>query len=166
MNTYHESSPHLKAVLDVGQRMKMVRQSALMLESTGLRIDAVVGCGVSGIVFGTSLADRLQLPIVIVRKRDESAHSKNDVEGPDAITACHPHITRKQCLFVDDLMASGHTFEHTRKKLVQRYPDWKIMGILLYHDVMLFQARDAAREQGIYLMTPEKGIVYSPPPLT
>lgn len=152
MNTYSESPSHLRTSLDVHGRLRLVRQFANIMESNGVYPDAIACCGVSGIVFATSLADRLQLPIVIVRKKDEVRHSHQNVEGPDK--GEHPHMARKQYIFVDDLIVTGDTFLKVTDEIKKRYPEWHLMGILLYKEWLWGPERFIQRHQCL-LITPD-----------
>lgn len=67
--------------------------------------DAFVVSGYSMAMIATSVADKLEKNIVLVRKPYERKHSMYKVEG----------IHGQRCFFLDDLIASGKTLERCIK---------------------------------------------------
>jgi len=68
-------------------------------------IDTLIGRGLSGALFVPMLADALELHWAIVRKPKDGTHSTEPIEG----------TIGERWLFVDDLIASGHTLTITRQ---------------------------------------------------
>jgi len=88
--------------------------------------------GVSGLTFGSILAYRLDLPLIVVRKEtrgQEMSHSEYRVEGLPLY-----RTTPIRLLFVDDFVASGSTFARIMRTIIAHcYTDVKCMGGYMYH---------------------------------
>ena len=127
---YDRTASHLRPALSIGERKVAVAKAFNTLSGSGLKIDMLVATGISGIVFGTSLADMMNLPLAIVRKQEMpmSCSGKN-VEGPD-----NPY-QEISWVFVDDLISSGTTYRRVITAMDQRYTGYhKLVGIMLYKD--------------------------------
>lgn len=70
-------------------------------------IDAVAGCETSGIALAAWIAEALDLPLLVVRKKPTAQTPVDGVLHPGA-----------QVLLVDDLMAAGHSKVRFRQSLV------------------------------------------------
>ncbi len=138
--SYSDSCSHLRPSISTKQRGELVKEAVEVLRNSGLQIDLLVVTGVSGTIFGTSLADAMGLPLAIVRKEEKPvAHSGRTVEGPDR---CEPV---KNWVFVDDLISSGSTYRRVLKAMDDRYYDFvKHVGIFLYCDACRYGC-DAAK---------------------
>lgn len=163
MSTYKQSNLNLQKVLDVNEKFRLIRQAVATLEKHQVEFDVIACCGVNGIVFGTSLADRLQLPIVIVRKQEtKTPHSWNEVEGPDYDESCHAHLAAKRFLFVDDLIQSGATYEWVMQGMHRRYPTWRLSAMLMFdYDYGSFEAIEKAMQAKVPLFHADR-ILYHP----
>lgn len=73
--------------------------------------DVIAVRGVSGMTFGSILAHHLGLPLTVVRKSEDKVdcHSPNKVE--------HGREYPYRFLFVDDLIASGDTYQKVASAL-------------------------------------------------
>lgn len=85
------------------------------------RFDAIAFRGSSGAAAAFPLSLRLGIPIIYVRKDNESGHGQK-VEGPNKAV--------KTFIIVDDLIASGRTV----KAILDALPDATCLGIFLYKD--------------------------------
>lgn len=120
---------HLKPAVETESRREVVCNARRILGRSGLRIDLLVATGISGTVFGTSLADAMGLPLAIVRKDEHpAAHSSERVEGPDTDQPETMHW-----VFVDDLISTGATLNRVREHMTRKYgSNQKLVGIYLY----------------------------------
>jgi adenine phosphoribosyltransferase len=87
----------------------------LLAEAWEGKVDAVVGLDARGFIFGTSLADRLKLPFVMVRKKGKLPGDVVRVEyaleyGTDTIEMQSDALPKgARVLVVDDVLATGGT---------------------------------------------------------
>jgi len=124
------TSTHIRPALDHSLRRNLVSSAKVVLQSSGLDYDMLVVTGVSGCIFGASLADALGMPLCIVRKDEVPAsHSGRIVEGPD------DDDTPIKWLFVDDLMSTGATYIRVQQKIKLRYTQSVHVGVFLYQDI-------------------------------
>lgn len=130
--TYYGQPGHLQCPLNTVERLNRARLCARILQGSSLRIDALAVSGVSGITFGTTMADTMGLPLVIIRKEGESCHAwDRTMAGPDA-TGVMLHW-----VFVDDLIASGATFRRVRDAMRNKYGMLEqCVAIMLYEASM------------------------------
>lgn len=98
---------------------KVLRQ----IRSSKVKFDAILVMGVSGTVMGAMLADRLKLPLCVVRKDDRDSHSGDFFEGVRGV---------KRYLFVDDLISSGRTLARAQYVMWQFNPTAVCAGFWLY----------------------------------
>jgi adenine/guanine phosphoribosyltransferase-like PRPP-binding protein len=80
--------------------------------------DSIVGRGLSGALVIPTLAARLGCTFAIVRKPDDRRHSRSEIEGEIG----------DSWIFVDDLIASGATYRHTRDAVQRAWQTAKITG--------------------------------------
>lgn len=106
-----------------------VRYTTAALRPHKARFDFLAVTGMSGVVIGSPLAVRLEKPLVIVRKPDDSSHSYGDLIGGAA--------ARGRYMFVDDFIASGTTFRRVRERLDALDLDCRYVGAYLYSDKLL-----------------------------
>lgn len=140
------ASPYSKAAdavqaefFRVDSYMEEVHNPALLLEiykevvDHRLKIDTLVGRGVSGTLAVSQLARDLGLKYFIIRKDTESSHSYYPFEG----------TLGRNWLFVDDLISSGKTFAEAwyavdRVRTKYKFTS-KFKGVLLYNDHRFIQ---------------------------
>ena len=94
-----------------------------------LEFDTIVVTGVSGLVFGVPLAQRMNKHIAIVRKDKDGTHSHKSIEAT---------VTRNdfgRWLFVDDLIDTGKTEKRVKAK-IKEHTDGKAIyvGAYLFED--------------------------------
>ena len=95
----------------------------------GIRFDAIVGCGISGLIPATLLCDRLHLPLLAIRKKtDKGPNWESKLAGviPDNVSLTQ----RVNYLGVDDLISSGTTMTHVINHI--NSVDGDVVAIMLY----------------------------------
>jgi orotate phosphoribosyltransferase len=126
---YDDSPSHLRTCLTVPYRKQLV-DKCVRIRPKLPEFDAIAVTGISGMVCGTSLSDAWDVPLIVVRK-DETpkAHSWRTVEGPDKRWF---ETQSLRWLLVDDLIASGTTYDRVSAAIASHYPNSGCVGILLY----------------------------------
>lgn len=116
--------------VDFTKRMKLASARFLALREE-LGFDAIAFCGSSGCAIAFSLATKHNIPLIYVRKRNESSHSSAKVECNDSATEV------KKYLIVDDFVDQGSTVNHIVTSIkkyarsVAAYPA-KPVGVLCF----------------------------------
>lgn len=82
------------------------------LETVKEQFDAIIVTGISGLVVGAPVALQLGLRLIVLRKEDETAHSLCKLIGAADLDET------SRVLFLDDLIASGATFDRCKEALV------------------------------------------------
>ncbi len=95
----------------------------------GPKIGAVAGCGHSGVLVAAAVGYKLRLPVIAVRKVDETT-SGHDPEAVNAILQGTEHYA-----IIDDLVASGNTIRRIVDGVARVFPQAKPAALLLYNDV-------------------------------
>ena len=124
-----------------------------------LDFDTFVGRGLSGSIAVSSMAARFNKEYLIIRKIGDSSH------------ACLPAFGKlgKRWVFLDDIMASGHTFYETYigvENIVNKVEDYakvwdrkfvrpEFVGTLLYGSGMFIPASDPSHSRQIDHFKPE-----------
>lgn len=94
----------------------------------GAEFDTIVVTGVSGLVFGVPLAQKMKKHIAIVRKDKDGTHSHKSIEA----TVKRDELGR--WLFVDDLIDTGKTEKRVKAK-IKEHTD----GVAVYIGSYLFE---------------------------
>jgi hypothetical protein len=119
------SSTYLDTAFSAEARRGMLRQFRKMVRE--VEFDSIVVTGASGLLIGGLLAHLTKKGIIIVRKRNEGAHSSNRVEG---------WIHSSKLVFVDDFIDTGATFKRVDKELTDKAEErewkWKWVGTFLW----------------------------------
>jgi orotate phosphoribosyltransferase len=106
--TYTACSSYLESILIPEQRKKTINRVVRHLKPRLAEFDAIAVCGVSGLLVGPSISDKLGKPLIVVRKMDDSStHSTLKVEGS----------LLGRYLILDDLICSGNTVRHIVKAI-------------------------------------------------
>jgi phosphoribosylpyrophosphate synthetase len=77
--------------------------------------DAIVACGHSGLVMAGAVGFATGVPIVAVRKPGEAQLSQSH----ETVNAALP-AKAQRWVWIDDFVASGHTYRHAREELIRR----------------------------------------------
>jgi adenine/guanine phosphoribosyltransferase-like PRPP-binding protein len=114
---------YLAMLLEPRTFKKLASAATKRLKPLSNTFEAVAFRGMSGSIFGSVVATRLNKPIVLVRK-GENRHSAYSVEGVEPATY----------IIVDDMIASGATIDAIVSEMKNFHPQAKCVGIYLYHD--------------------------------
>lgn len=134
---------YLGRALLPAQRSETIANAAKLAREILRKVDlsCVIVTGWSGALIGIPLADKLGLPITMVRKTSdrEAHHSSYEIEG---------YVKRGTSgLFVDDCFSTGATIEHAAQRLRGRV---KIGGVLLYAQDWEKIARETCQRREIF----------------
>lgn len=106
-----DAASHLKPLFNQKARKKIVRWAKSILKNSPYfkEVNAIAVRGVSGIVFGSLVADACNLQLIVARKPSDKRHSSRDTEG-----------LFEDCKYVilDDLIDSGETFQEIQETLI------------------------------------------------
>jgi orotate phosphoribosyltransferase len=89
----------------------LIRRAMRHLKNAKVEFDTIAFRGVSGMLFGPTLAVYMNKAMIVVRK-DETRHSKHSVEGNRAT---------EKYIIVDDFIATGETVKNIASKIM----DWQ-----------------------------------------
>ena len=107
------------------------------------KIGAIAGCGHSGILVAAAIGYKLRLPVIAVRKAEETGPGVcHDSESVNAILQ-----GTESYAIIDDLVASGRTIGRIVVSVARYFPQAKPAMLLLYNDG--YTSRVAALPAGI-----------------
>lgn len=119
------SPPHTRRVFNPQNFCELVDRCVAKVEAIMAKhpeIQALAGCGHSGLPLLGALCSRLKLPMIVVRKEMDTKNDDYLVNGA---------LDVKGYLFVDDLISSGKTVSHVKREIAE-YTEAKLLGCLLY----------------------------------
>ena len=126
------SSRHAEYLHDaIVGRKSNVANALRAIKNSKADITHIAVQGVSGLLFGSVLAYRLDLPIIVVRKNTiatQQTHSRFLVEGLPEY-----HTEPVRYLFVDDFVHSGSTFERVANAINMKHARATCIGGYMYH---------------------------------
>jgi adenine/guanine phosphoribosyltransferase-like PRPP-binding protein len=94
------------------------------------KIGAVAGCGHSGILVAAAVGYKLRLPVIAVRKAEETGPGVcHDSESVNAILQGTEYYA-----IIDDLVATGRTIQRIVDGVARYFPQAKPALLLLYND--------------------------------
>lgn len=123
-----------KSILD-----KAVRELKLVMRSHPFT--AIAFRGVSGALFAPSIADKLKVGLIAIRKETENCHSSCLIEG----------LTNVEYIIVDDFISSGDTVKtivNTIKKK-DSHKSCKCVGYYMWHPHFQYEISMCYRTGGI-----------------
>jgi adenine/guanine phosphoribosyltransferase-like PRPP-binding protein len=121
---YCQISSHLEDVLHPKLRQDTIRWLFSELYCNRRNFSAIVVCGVSGLVVGPVLADKLEKNLIVVRQHGTmGTHGAYVVEGP----------RDDSYVFIDDLINEGKTLRHVKSSIRRFCRYSKMVGVVLYH---------------------------------
>jgi len=124
------------------RRRAMDQAAGLLHAALGEAIDVVAGTETAGIPFAAWIAERLDRPMVYVRKKAAGWGSHSQIEGELAPGA--------RCLLVDDLTTDGLSKVGTALALRRAGADLRDIFVLFNYDIYP-QSRSAYESNGIRL---------------
>lgn len=124
------------------RRLVMDHAAALLRDRLGGAVDVIAGTATSGIPFAAWIAERLDLPMVYVRKKAMGWGVNAQIEGGLAPKA--------RCLLIDDLTTDGLSKIQATRALRQAGATVEHVFVLFNYDVYS-QSRRAYAQNGITL---------------
>jgi orotate phosphoribosyltransferase len=121
------------------RRLLMDHAAGLLRARLGTSIDVIAGTETAGIPFASWIADRLDLPMVYVRKKSVGWGSHAQIEGD------LPEGAR--CLLVDDLTTDGRSKIGTARALRQAGAQLSDIFVIFNYDIYP-QSRQVYEENG------------------
>lgn len=111
---------HTTILLNHKERNNVIDSACAFLR--GFSFDTVVVCGISGLLVGPQVSEKLDKNITIVRKKNEKRYSPFVIEG------AHP----SRYVVLDDLVCSGSTLKHILRNIKEEYPASECVGVYMY----------------------------------
>jgi pyrimidine operon attenuation protein/uracil phosphoribosyltransferase len=99
---------YLRKIFNHKKQNKVVSDIKLLIKERELKFDGFVVTGVSGVAMGAILARSMRKELIIVRKDNDGTHSSYSVEN---------YHHGKSYIFLDDLIASGRTYQNVKLSL-------------------------------------------------
>lgn len=126
MITMMRGSNYITKFLDPKTLLLVQSGAVKLLTDFGLdNFDAIAFCGISGALVAPAVAAMLDKELIVVRKRQDSSHSQEIVEGP---------YTTKKYVIIDDLVESGKTARIMIENIHYRLSeDAKCVALCLYN---------------------------------
>ena len=117
---------HLESVFNISARNKIVKRiTKLIRESELKQAEFIAVSGISGLVIGSIVAQKLEKQLVVIRKRGEITHSGHVVEGIN--------LAHTKYIIIDDLCDTGTTLNWIRDNLeINSKLTLYCVGLILY----------------------------------
>jgi len=112
-------------------------QIKMLMKRHGLKFDAIAVRGVSGMLVDVSISDRLDIPLIVVRK-GETTHSSRYAEGIE-------HKRGLRYIIVDDCIDGGATVKAIHNTVASTHVEAKCVGIYLYAQDLTWTSDACAR---------------------
>lgn len=120
--TYTVCIDYLNEALIPKMRAATIKRTVRQLKKHADKFDAIAVCGVSGMLIGVPVADKLGKPLIVVRKGDVS-HSGLRVEGS----------LEGRYIIIDDLVCTGSTILTIVSSIKTQHNQYaECVGIYLY----------------------------------
>lgn len=144
MNVQHSLVSYLHPLWTPSAMAETIAKAKTILEP--IEFDTVVGTGLSGSLFGLTLAHTMDKNLLIIRKPGAKSHSHRRAEG----------TLGKRWIFVDDLVDTGETLcrvkgevlKFRRLDIPRNEPRFKseYVGRYLYNDMRFTPVGEGSRE--------------------
>jgi orotate phosphoribosyltransferase len=118
---------HLPIVFKIESRYAAIKVCCAQIrniQKQGITVDALAFTGFSGVILGSMIADRLKLPILAVRRKEDKSHSNYDFEGVIEENGRY--------VLIDDFIDSGKTLRRIKQVISSCWPDVKCSAVILY----------------------------------
>jgi adenine/guanine phosphoribosyltransferase-like PRPP-binding protein len=118
---------YLRSVFDVQEYFHVINKLVVKIKKfqQNKPFDAIAFTGTSGAAVAFTLAYKLKVPLICIRKTTDKSHYKNIYEGIENI---------KRYIIVDDFIETGSTIDRIKKGVCSRSEGAKLVGIFLYRD--------------------------------
>lgn len=123
-------STYLEDIYHVNSFTDLIKQATNALREFRKQnyFDSIAFSGYSGAAFAYPISYKLKIPLICVRKENESSHyarykTSNKVEG---------FYSAKKYLILDDFMATGLTIRRILKNIDAKIPEAKCIAIALW----------------------------------
>jgi hypothetical protein len=136
---------YLQSVLSPGLRAETLRRVADDL--VGVAFDTVAVRGVSGLLIGIPIADRLDKRLCVIRKPAEGTHSHHAVEGEPI----------GRYLILDDFVVSGETVKTIVETMREKFPSLACAGFYGYDCHNYHGTKKTLQPLGVALLNREPG---------
>lgn len=90
--------------------------------------DTIAFCGMSGAAMAFLLAHQLRLPLLCVRKKNESSHYRSQMPS----TLMEGNLDCQRYLLLDDFISSGATVNYVVESIADELPNAKCVAMLMY----------------------------------
>ena len=90
--------------------------------------DTIAFCGMSGAAMAFLLAHQLKLPLLCVRKKNESSHYRSQMGS----TLMEGNLDCQRYLLLDDFISSGDTVNYIIESINKEIPQAKCVAMLMY----------------------------------
>lgn len=117
-----QASTHMEYAFLYASRNIIIEKIIKALTPKIKKFDSIVVSGYSMALIGSIVAHALKKNIVLVRKAGDNAHTTYVTEG----------LLKQRCVYIDDLVATGDTFQYVNKYLKEI--KGKIVGVVLYFE--------------------------------
>lgn len=139
---------YMRDVFRMEQRKVVIKRAVEVLRAARKQFpfDAIAFRGLSGCIIGPSIAEKLNVNIIAVRKPDDGSHSSYMVEG--AVNCDY--------VIIDDLISSGTTIKRIQKEIIKECVEHgKCVGVYFYAPRECFSSKQKIEtELGIPCFNP------------
>lgn len=124
---------YLKSVYELDKFQKTVNKTVTIAEQLHKKyqFDTIVFCGMSGAAMAFILSHRLRLPLICVRKADDTSHFHGYFRKDRFLEG---NLDAKRYLIVDDFIATGRTVNMIVERIHKEVPDAQCVSLLMYAD--------------------------------
>lgn len=116
---------YLTTITNADARARVIAEVARRLPTFFPDVQAIAFTGLSGALLAPSVADRLGLDLIAVRKATVNAHSANRIEAP---------LEPRRYVILDDFIQSGDTLRVMANVLHDKAPQHSCIGIFLWNE--------------------------------
>ena len=126
-----------------GKRLsKVVKRTVNMIQSTGIRFDAIAFRGFSGAIVAPAVAMLFGKPLMLIRKETRNSHGEI-YEGSKRVNLRY--------IIIDDFIATGKTLEAIMQVVNRHVFNAHLVAVFFYNGASMhtYEAFDFAHEQQI-----------------
>lgn len=124
---------YLKSVLDPTLLPKVVNNTVREIKRSKWKFDTIAFSGMSGAAICFILSHKLKVPLLCVRKQQDSCHYLSEqYASADNLRYLEGNVAVKKYIIVDDFISSGSTVNRIYEKILEQNPKSKCMGMFMY----------------------------------